>query len=97
MSQENVELSHRANDAFNRRDLDAFLALMDPGVEFTPYERAIQGLGPLLRACSCPKLVGRVVLTRQGLDTVLAATRHEWRACAAVRRLPRMVLNDQGR
>jgi ketosteroid isomerase-like protein len=46
MSQENVELSHRANECFNSRDLDAFLALMDPSVEFTPYERAIQGLGP---------------------------------------------------
>jgi ketosteroid isomerase-like protein len=46
VSEENVELSHRANDAFNRRDLDAFVVLMDPSVEFTPYERAIQGLGP---------------------------------------------------
>ena len=26
MSQENVELSYRAFDAFNRRDLDAYLA-----------------------------------------------------------------------
>ena len=46
MSRENVELFHQAIDAFNRRDLDAFLALMDPGVEFTPYERALEGLGP---------------------------------------------------
>ena len=46
MSQENVELLHQAIDAFNRRDLDAFLALMDPGMEFTPYERAVEGLGP---------------------------------------------------
>src|SRR5438445_7361926 len=46
MSQQNVELLHRAIDAFNRRDLDAYLALMDPGVEFTPYERAVEGLGP---------------------------------------------------
>ncbi len=35
MSQENVEGVHRVYDAFNRRDLDAFLALMDPEVEFT--------------------------------------------------------------
>ncbi len=27
MSQENVELLHQVNDAFNRRDLDAFVAL----------------------------------------------------------------------
>jgi ketosteroid isomerase-like protein len=35
MSQENVDLAYRAYDAFNRRDLDAFLACMDPEVEFT--------------------------------------------------------------
>ena len=35
MSQENVERVHRVYDAFNRRDLDAFLGLMDPEVEFT--------------------------------------------------------------
>jgi ketosteroid isomerase-like protein len=33
MSQENVELAYRAAEAFNRRDLDAFLALMDDDVE----------------------------------------------------------------
>ena len=32
MSQENVELTHRAFDAFNRRDLDASLALTDDDV-----------------------------------------------------------------
>ena len=46
MSRENVELLHRAIDTFNRRDLEGFLALNDPDVEFTPYERAIEGLGP---------------------------------------------------
>src|SRR2546423_53834 len=46
MSQENVELNYQSHDAFNRRDLDAFLALTDPDVEFTPYERVIDGLGP---------------------------------------------------
>jgi hypothetical protein len=34
MSQENVQLSRRALDAFNQRDLDACLALMDADVEF---------------------------------------------------------------
>jgi hypothetical protein len=29
MSQENVELAHRSVDAINRRDLDAYLSLMD--------------------------------------------------------------------
>jgi hypothetical protein len=46
MSQENVELHKRAHDAFNRRDLDGFLVLMDADVEFTPYEVAVQGGEP---------------------------------------------------
>jgi ketosteroid isomerase-like protein len=41
-----VELTYRVHDAFNRRDLDALLSLLDPAVEFTPYERALEGLGP---------------------------------------------------
>jgi ketosteroid isomerase-like protein len=45
MSRETVELTYRAIDAFNRRDLDDFLALMDPDVEFVPYERAVEGGG----------------------------------------------------
>ena len=49
MSRENVELNHRSHDAFNRRDLEDFIALNDPEVEFTPYERAIEGSGPLAR------------------------------------------------
>jgi hypothetical protein len=32
MSRENVELVRRADATFNRRDLDGFLKLMDPGV-----------------------------------------------------------------
>jgi ketosteroid isomerase-like protein len=35
MSQENVERGLRAYDAFNRRDLDALLALIDPEAELT--------------------------------------------------------------
>ena len=35
MSHEDIERALRAYDAFNRRDLDAFLALVDPEVEFT--------------------------------------------------------------
>jgi ketosteroid isomerase-like protein len=46
MSQENVGMVYQAIDAFNRRDLDGFLALMDPDVEFTPYEVAVQGGRP---------------------------------------------------
>jgi hypothetical protein len=46
MSQENVELLYRVIDAFNRRDLGAYLVLMDPDVEFTPYEVWVQGGEP---------------------------------------------------
>ena len=46
MSQENVDLSYRVIDAFNRRDLGAYLALIDPEVEFTPYEVWVQGGEP---------------------------------------------------
>jgi ketosteroid isomerase-like protein len=35
MSQENVERTYRAFEAVNRRDLEAFVALMDPDLEFT--------------------------------------------------------------
>jgi ketosteroid isomerase-like protein len=46
MSQEDVERTHRVIDAFRRRDLDAYQALVDPNVEFTPYEIAVQGGSP---------------------------------------------------
>ena len=43
MSQENVELVHQVFDAFNQRDLDAALALMDDDVEGFPRIAAIEG------------------------------------------------------
>ena len=43
MSQENVELAYQASDAFNRRDLDALLALMDADVEYVSALVAIEG------------------------------------------------------
>lgn len=43
MSQENVERYRRGIDAFNRRDLDAFLALADPGVVGVSRVLAIEG------------------------------------------------------
>ena len=43
MSQENVELAHRAADAFNRRDLDAFLELTDADVEILALEVEMEG------------------------------------------------------
>jgi hypothetical protein len=46
MSQENVELHYRVVDLFNLRNLQAYLALMDPDVEWTPYEVWVQGGEP---------------------------------------------------
>jgi hypothetical protein len=43
MSQENVELAYRAIEAFNRRDLDALLALMDDDVEVASHFVVIEG------------------------------------------------------
>jgi hypothetical protein len=43
MSKENVEVHHRAIDAFNRRDLDAFLLVAERNVEFTPLNLELEG------------------------------------------------------
>ena len=43
MSQENVELAQQAFDALNRRDLGAFLALMDADVEAESRLAAMEG------------------------------------------------------
>ncbi len=43
MSQENVELYRRGIEAFNRRDLEAFLALADPDVVGISRVLAIEG------------------------------------------------------
>jgi ketosteroid isomerase-like protein len=43
MSRENVELARRAYDAFNQRDWDAFLALMDDEVDAESRLVAIEG------------------------------------------------------
>ena len=46
MSQQDVDLLHRAYDAFHRRDLDSFLTLCDPDVEFISYWLQVDGGGP---------------------------------------------------
>ncbi len=46
MSEENVELTNEATDAFNRRDLDALLALADPDIEVFPLIARLEGGGP---------------------------------------------------
>jgi ketosteroid isomerase-like protein len=43
MSQENVELAYRAYAALNGRDLDALLAVMDPGVELKARFMEMEG------------------------------------------------------
>ena len=43
MSQENVELHHRAIEAFNRRDLETWLELADERVEFVPLNLEREG------------------------------------------------------
>jgi ketosteroid isomerase-like protein len=43
MSQENVELARQAFDVFNRRDLAAYLALMDADVEAGSLLVALEG------------------------------------------------------
>ena len=43
MSQENVERARQAYDALNRRDLPAYLALMDADVEAVPRVAVIEG------------------------------------------------------
>jgi ketosteroid isomerase-like protein len=46
MSQENVELVYKGNEAFNRRDIDAFLALVDPDVAFISRFIELEGGEP---------------------------------------------------
>jgi hypothetical protein len=46
MSQENVEGTRQLIEAFNRRDLQSYLELMDPELEFIPYEVYIEGGEP---------------------------------------------------
>jgi ketosteroid isomerase-like protein len=43
MSQENVELHRRAIEAFNARDLEAYIAYVDPSVEFYSVFAAVGG------------------------------------------------------
>jgi ketosteroid isomerase-like protein len=43
MSQENTELAYRSSEAFNRRDLDAVLALMDDDVEVVSRLVSVEG------------------------------------------------------
>jgi ketosteroid isomerase-like protein len=46
MSEENVELVYQASEAFNRRDVEGFLALSDPDVEFISRLMELEGGEP---------------------------------------------------
>ena len=43
MSQENVELFRRSLDAFNRGDVEAWLATIHPDVTFAPIRASVEG------------------------------------------------------
>jgi ketosteroid isomerase-like protein len=43
MSKENVAVTRRAVDAFNRRDLDALLETIDPQGELLPFRALLEG------------------------------------------------------
>jgi ketosteroid isomerase-like protein len=44
MSERNVELVHSAHDAFNRRDLETFVALAAPDIEIEPLTVGLEGV-----------------------------------------------------
>jgi ketosteroid isomerase-like protein len=46
MSQENIQLNYQLIEAFNRRDLQSYLELTDPELEFIPYEVYLEGGDP---------------------------------------------------
>jgi ketosteroid isomerase-like protein len=84
VSQENVELHFRANDAFNRRDMDALLAFMDTDVEFVsrlvPMEGHYHGHGGIRRwwdvlLDTLPDFAIEVVEVRDPGDLTVATVR----------------------
>ena len=85
MSQENVELAHRASEMFNRRDLHGFLGLMAMDVTFQPQLGASSegqdGIRRLWEALiEGSDLATEIVEMRDlGADLVLAAVRERGR------------------
>ena len=64
MSQENVEIAKRALDAFNRRDVDAFMEFTTSDFELVP---AMAGA-----------VDGSSITGREGLETLFGEVRHIW-------------------
>jgi hypothetical protein len=58
MSQENVELSHQVMDAFNRRDLGAYLALTDSPCFLTSW--GVRVSTDSQRGNGCPNSLAQV-------------------------------------
>jgi ketosteroid isomerase-like protein len=86
MSWENVDRVHRAYEAFNRRDLDAFLGFMDPEVELTtrfmelegdPYYRGHDGVREWWRTLFAvfPDFSTEVLKVRDLGDSLIVAVR----------------------
>ena len=64
MSEENVEIAKRANDALNRRDVDALMELATPDIEFNS---AMSGTSE-----------GRSLRGREGIEALFADIRDTW-------------------
>jgi ketosteroid isomerase-like protein len=63
MSQENVEIVTRAVDAFNERDVEAFVALTTPDFEWTTSMAAVEG---------------EVFVGRKGIETYFGRMGESW-------------------
>ena len=64
MSEENVEVTERANDAFNRRDVDAFMECVTSDIEFT--------------AAMSGTVAGGSLTGREGIEALFADIRDTW-------------------
>jgi ketosteroid isomerase-like protein len=64
MSEGNVEMARRANDAFNRRDVDAFMECATSDIEFTS---AMSGT-----------VAGGSLRGREGIEALFADIRDTW-------------------
>jgi ketosteroid isomerase-like protein len=64
MSAENVEITERANDAFNRRDVDAFMECVTSDIEFT--------------AAMSGTVAGGSLWGREGIEALFADIRDTW-------------------
>ena len=64
MSAQNVEITERANDAFNRRDVDAFMECVTSDIEFT--------------AAMSGTVAGGSLRGREGIEALFADIRDTW-------------------